>query len=253
MIYDLNLETDLNLLFGFIGAQYLIQIHFKLIKVTEGKLKKKIKLILTGQILIILSMFIATIIPELLLFQEFEDFLNTLAIQLINLSILITFPAIYRMHDFLDLDWKHDLVKLFILNQNTNEIMYSSNFSFLEDREIIFDNDDEVNKLLSGGIVGINDIIAKIIKSNRKKIYRMKQQNILILLEYGENSLDFLIFALLVRKEFEPFYIFLRRLKHNFLEIYKELPLLGLNKNIDKSISSDYDLIIEKILKDMTQ
>ena len=100
--------------------------------------------------------------------------------------------------------------------------------------------------LFSSGIVGIDSIYAAITNSKSERIGKIEHSDSIILLEYGDEPIQFITYALVARKEMISIRFFLKSVKKKFQNTYQNI-LVSLDKLRDEVelvfSSFDYDIV----------
>ena len=238
----------------FIGIIYMFFFQVKLIKRSTKKIKIRLLLIFIGEIIIGGAMFIG---GELFMNIFFSGIGEAFLIGLIALSIIalmIIFLGVFNFPPFLEFEWRNYLLSLFIVNQKKFEIIYQFNFNYIQDelKDILRDSSDlgKDKVFFSRGIFGINDIISGITNINEGGIEKIRQGEITILLNQGDDPLSFIVYGLLIRKELISYEYLLKTIKNQFQETYKNiLRHIDVVGGEGEKIFKSFDKIIEKIIK----
>jgi hypothetical protein len=235
-----------------IGFIYLFFIQTKLLKITTGDVKKRFKKILGGELIFGMAFLFGN--AELTLFNlPYENIFYIILLVALVVGLMIISLGIYRFPAFLEFGWRENLLKLFIIDQNTLRGLYVYDFIDLAQNvrsgETIIRKDDK-ELLFSKGIFGVEEVINEIIKGKKKKLERIEHGNLLILLKYGDPPFSFITYALLVKKPMKSLEYILKIMKDQFQGLYKEilLDLTNFEGNEDLIFSS-FDLIISDITK----
>ena len=249
-----------NLIFGLISGitlvisySYIFYFHTRLIKISTGDIKKRLNLILLGLTLSAVQHFIGGYFPSEVLFKGYSEHLQLISAPIFVCGLIIVFLGVFRFPAFLEFGWKESLLYVFIINQRNLKIIYSFDF-----KEIInqrgkqidkLSNIDEIKQLFSSGIIGINKIISGITNTKLEFIESIRQKDILILLNRGKEPQSFIIYCLLVRKDMNSLRYFLKTIKNEFEQIYKNI-LFNLNdlEGKEEKIFSNFDAIMKKLI-----
>lgn len=241
----------------FISIDFLFFLIFQLnlIRLSSGNIKKRLKIIFLGA-LIIISAIIIGFIPV----SELTTLINNPIIAIpfittLSLGLIILLLGALRFPVFLEFFWKQNLISLFIINRKTLKKLYSYNFtSYTEDmdnskKSLI--NINESIKFISHGMIGIIEIFTAVAETKDKKIKQIKQGGFSILLEYGEDPISNIFFVLLVKGEMDSNKYFLTTIKNQFQWMYKHvIPILEfLDGSSTERIFSSFDTIMKNILK----
>ncbi len=205
--------------FTGLNAYYLIQFQVKLIRISFGSIRRKLSLTFIGELIALSSLPFAITTgfsgPGAASFNI--TFLVGVAI--LMTGFLIMFVAANDFPPFLEFDWALNLRKLFIINQNSNSFLYTHNF----EKVLPGDNREKSrDEIFSGGITGIEKLIASVTGGEGEKITRIDQEDSIILLEYGKVGIR-IIYALVVKKDLLSLRYFLRTVKYHFESFYKNI------------------------------
>ena len=240
---------------GFIGSLYILIYQLKLIKYSIGDIRKRLMLILIGEILIIGSIIIIGFIRNILSFQGFDNLIYLTTTFLIFISIIIIFVGVNRFPPFLDFNWKKYLLKLYIFEQENYKLLFEFDFTAIRDEnnaseKIKIDLEAIKSNIFSRGIVGIDDFTSKIMKIKNENIKKIKHGEALIFLDYGDEPMSFITYALLVDKDIRSMSFFLKEVKEKFQELYKNIILhLNIIKGTEDTLFFSFNTIIKEILK----
>ena len=227
-----------------ISAVYILFFQIRLIHISRGELKHRLFQIFFGNILVLISLFFLSEIFISFFETRLISLLSFIGVGLILIGILIASLGVYGFPVLFELRWRENLLKLFIINRENNVCLYAYDFSQIKDQNI----QNDYKELFSGGITGIDYILSIITNSKNDKIYKIKQPDSLILLEYG-NLIPQLTYALIVKKDFKSNRYFLRLLKNQFESFYKEI-LTNVDK-IEGNIGilfKSFDLILNDLM-----
>ena len=188
------------------------------------------------------------------LFSQQQQIVQLMFPPLMIVGLMVIFLGVYRFPIFLEFNWKENLIKLFIIDRKNLKQVYSYNFV-----EHIYEKNNSIDNLIkpremdlffSRGIIGINDIISSITTTEDEKIEKIKQGEFVILLKSGDEPLSFITFCLLIKKEMISINYFLKTMKNQFQNFYKNILLnLDLIEGKERKIFSKFDVIIKNILK----
>ncbi|MFX0100032.1 MAG: hypothetical protein ACFFCS_10670 [Candidatus Hodarchaeota archaeon] len=165
----------------------------------------------------------------------------------LTIGFLIMFIAANDFPPFYEFEWKMNLQNLFIINQVDNSILFSQSFIKME-------GDEEYRKeLISGGIMGIEDLITAITDTKDEKINKIKQEDSFILLEYASDFNIPLVFAFIVKKDLDSFRSILKTIKDQFESFFKHILEHYEDFNVggnEEQVFSSFDIILDTILKE---
>ena len=236
----------LPLLLGFI---YVLFIQITLIKKSQGKIKKRLKLLILGMIVLLAGMFLIREEELILVFQDASDIFFLLSSPLANVGLSIIFFGTYEFPVFLELDWKKDLIRLYVIDlEKKEEILHKDLFQQHSggSDEGISPRDDQ--KFLSKAILGIESIFTYLTETEHESIKRIRQEEIVILLEYSTLSSGKIAHALLVERETNSIHYFLKQIKKKFDTIYQNIIDLSVMPENAQLILSSFSDVVDEIL-----
>ncbi len=157
-----------------LGYFYLIFFHLELINRSKGKIRKRIILIFIGEVLLISNILIGSEEIIVLISLQHMPFI-TLISNFVTLFALTTILlCVYKFPIFLEFNWDKNLIKLFIVNTQNFEIIYTFNFTEeIERKENTTKKPSEIiesDYFFSRGIIGIKDIISGITNKKEERI-----------------------------------------------------------------------------------
>jgi len=230
-----------------VGAIYMLIFHYRLIKRSTGDIKKRLIIITIGNILMITAIIIGSQETVIYLPQDIQEPFLIMLIPVLVIGLGIIFLGVYEFPAFLEFDWKENLIKLYIISQKEYKELYS--FDFREEIEEKSIDQTNIEKVFSKGIIGIEDIISTITKTKDKKIRKIKQGELLIILEHGDKPDYFITYVLLINKEMNSINYFLKNVKSKFQNLYKNILInLEFIKGNEKEIFSSFDIKLKKLL-----
>ena len=244
-----------SIIFMVINALNLIYIQLKLIKLSFGIIKTKLKQFFIGEILALIALIFAAQVLLNILPGVTTETSFFIGVALLTIGFLIIFSAVYDFPPFYEFEWKSNLLKLFIINQKTKSCLFYYNFSeyFSQNNNISEKksetNQSELDTLFSGGIIGIEEMISMITGTEKEKINKIEQSDSFIFLEYGTNP-AYLNYVLLVRKDLNSYGPFLNFVKSQFESFFREI-LLNLDdlKGNQELLFGSFNIIIKSMIK----
>ena len=171
---------------------------------------------------------------------------------LLVLGQLVIFYVFYNFPLLLELGWKENIVEICIIDSKRLKILFQYIFSENLYIERSFQQQEIQKKtevFFSGGLIGIEDIIAKITDSKDKIINKIFHGEFLVLLSLGYDELDSLIFCVLIKKETKSILYFLNLIKQEFQNNYKTMiQYLDSIKGKEQTIFKQFNTIVNGIL-----
>jgi len=234
-----------------IGVPLIAIFQFKLIRVSSKNLKRRMILILIGEIIVFGAVILGADIPQALFFQQYKDVLYTIAIPMFVSGLFIIFLGVYKFPVFLELNWMENLLFLFIIDNKSPKQLYIHDF--MEETEDLDAKEgmskSEFQDLFSRGLIGIDSIIAAITDTKTSKIEEIEQGKIIVLFEQGQDSMGFITYALLVKQEISSARYFLMEVKRQFEGFFKDL-LLNIDslRGTEGLFFSSFDIIIKNLI-----
>ncbi|MFX0102930.1 MAG: hypothetical protein ACFFCS_25400, partial [Candidatus Hodarchaeota archaeon] len=247
-----------------VTAIYILIFQIRLVLGSMGSIKSRLKLFITGEVICLFGLISAaelimdmlvTIIPE-----NLKDFTILIGVGTLIIGFTIIFISGYNFPEnaFYEVEWKRSLLKLFIVDVNTNKSLYNCTFSDItsesgeEKKGIGKVNQEDITSgdaLFSGGIVGIESLVSEISKAEAQKTNKIDRGNSFILLEYGSESFLPVLYALVVNKDLDSLAFFLKNVRVQFESFYNRI-LQNLDKIPTKreQLFSSFDMILKNIL-----
>ncbi|MFX0020923.1 MAG: hypothetical protein ACFE9S_01260 [Candidatus Hermodarchaeota archaeon] len=205
----------------FIGFIFMTLFHIKLIQKSTGNVKNRIILLFFGEIIIIIAVIFGIERNPYLYPPNIQDLARYFFSIIMILGQLVVFYAFYDFPIFLEFNWQKNLIKLYIVDKNRRKVLY--NYNFLTNQNEIIKELDNNGILFSSGLIGIEEIIAIISKTNQEKIQRINLEDRILLFNYGSDGLDSLLFCILVNNERVSINYFLKMIKIHFQKFYKNV------------------------------
>ena len=104
------------------------------------------------------------------------------------------------------------------------------------------------DRLLPGGIIGIDSIISTITKQAKRGINKIHHSDVYFYIEHSDHPIDYVTFVLVVKKDLKSFNYFLQLIKEQFQSFYSEI-LINLQKYKNQfEFFSSFDVILNDIL-----
>ncbi|MFX1593991.1 MAG: hypothetical protein ACFFCL_14970 [Promethearchaeota archaeon] len=243
-----------SIIFVVLNGINVIRFQIILVRKSVGKIKRKFLLFLLGALVSFPALGFAILVGIGVLPPIINEIIYFTGVAFLLLGFIIITCSVYEFPPFYEFEWRENLLRLFIINQTTREYLYYHDFTEkfeLEDKKIdLFDDlslDDEV-KLHSGGILGIESIIATITNTEEEKIHKIEQKDSVILLNYS-SVIPYITYALIIRKDLLSLEHLLDSIKHQFEAFYREI-LLNLEhlKANQKLLFGSFDIMLRDIL-----
>lgn len=226
----------------------------RLVIKARGKIKKHLIQILIGGIIYFGSLFfIIEIFINLLYPLENSTILLFLCTISFIAGFIIILSGIFGFPAFFELNWEENLMNFFIINQINNSCLFKYNFSgIFQEGRFLKENNDYTQKkfenILSGGVTGIDRIIAEITNTENEKINKIEREDSLIFLEYGSNISSNLTYVLITKKDLNSNLYFLNSLKKQFESIFKEILSDVEHFEEKEQLFKNFDVIIDDLL-----
>lgn len=244
-----------SIIFSLLSAIYIVIFQFRLIRISVGNIKNKLFAIFLGEILIYLSIVLSSENLADFYPSNYSNILFFIGIGFLTIGFTIMFLAAYNFPSYLEFKWMDNLNHLCIIDINKNSCLYSYDFPKRSERAMYqTEMEREIGQgkskeLFSGGIIGIDVIIAAVTNTQNEKIDKIKHGDLFILLEHGTNFPQ-ITYALVVSKELKIIRYFINSLKNQFESFYNEI-LLNLKdiKENEKLLFGSFDVIIKNFLK----
>jgi len=237
-----------------ISFTYIFFFHFKLIRFSTGNVKKRLYLIIFGFILCAIQVFIGGYIPSYILLKNYSSFLQLIAAPIFIIGLLIVFLGIYRFPAFLEFQWKENLLELYIVDKRNFKLIYEFYFQSKIDKNHIKQikslKNQKTELFISRGIFGIDEIISLITKTEKENIEKIHQEDFIIILEYANEPISFIILCLLIKKEMNSSSYFLKMVKNNFELLYKNIILnIDSLEGTESKLFQSFDKTIKELIK----
>ncbi|NVM29238.1 MAG: hypothetical protein HWN65_10405 [Candidatus Helarchaeota archaeon] len=216
--------------FAVLGAYYIIGFQIKLIRRTMGNIHKRFLQFFTGELLSFASIPFAVTVGIGVFESPLSEIVYFSGVGLLTTGFVILFISAYDFPPFYEFEWKEDLLKFFVINQKKNTCLYYCNIEEILqqldapiDLKIDFSRTSG-DRIFSGGILGIEAVITTVTGTKDTKINEIRQEDSLILLEYGKNP-SYITYALIVKKDLKSIRHFLQSLTRVFELLFREVLL----------------------------
>jgi len=240
------------ILIGFLGGLYYFYFQIKLIQLTSGAIHSRLLITLIGEIIFMIGMFLGSGSLNIPMLVDLKDAIYLIGSYVVNLGLLVILYGTFKFPGVIELNWRDNLLKLYIVDTRNLFELYSYDFSKIrnlaDDLESHYNN-EENNPINSIGVVGISDVFDEITKTYQNRVKIIKYGNFSILLEYEEDPKLQFLFVLFVDKNMKSLQLFLNKVKTQFLKSYG-----GLLANFDlvdkfrDTLFSGFDMILQTIL-----
>ena len=241
-----------SILIGFIGGGYFLNFQIKLVKLTSGTVHSRLLMTVIGEVIFMIGLFVGSGLPNIPVFFAGADFCYFIGSYVVNLGLMVIIYGTFKFPGVPEFNWKNKLLKLYVIDARNFFELYSYNFAKTriqlegtENRSI----NEESNPINSIGVVGISDVFDEITKTYQNRVKTIKYGNFSILLEYEEDPNSQFLFVLFVDENMKSLQLFLKKVKTQFLNTYKEL--LANYDLVDRfrdTIFSGFDLVLQTIL-----
>ncbi|MBN1215959.1 MAG: hypothetical protein JXA99_11040 [Candidatus Lokiarchaeota archaeon] len=240
------------IIFAVTNGLYIVHFIVILIKKSIGKIKKKFKLFFIGAIVSIPSLIFAALVGAGILPPVIHELVYFTGISELLIGFIIIYFSLVDFPPFYEFEWRSNLEKIFIINNDNKECFFYYDFKNIQINEIDIstakNSIKEIEDILPGGIIGIEQIVSTITKSDKEKINIIRRKNSIFCIDQSEKFPN-LTYILIIKKELVSIYHFLNLIKKQFEEIYKEILLNAENLKEDKYILlSNFSSVINNLL-----
>jgi len=244
-----SLIFRISIVFMVLNSLYIILIQIRLIKISVGNIKIRLKQFLTGEVLALTALvFAAQVSFSFLPLPTETSYFIGIGFLISGFSII--FLAEYNFPPFYEFYWRENLLRFFIINQKNNSILYESDFYKSE----IDETEDNLSKIyFSGGLMGLENIISTITFTKDEKLKIIKHGDASLLLEYTTDYPIPIIYALVVKRDLNSFRYIIRTLKTQFESFFKDILIVydklkvGANES---QLFKSFDEIVDNIIND---
>jgi hypothetical protein len=124
-------------------------------------------------------------------------------------GILGIYSAFHDMNIFDETEWENYLEEIYIINKSDLQPLFYQNF-----RTGVQKMSKDMLSLISGGLIGINDMLKEISdsKSGKKGVSLIEEQGRFIILEHGQNVMA----CFVTKKDLKTLRFFLRKILNVF-------------------------------------
>ncbi|MFX1238497.1 MAG: hypothetical protein ACFFAS_11110 [Promethearchaeota archaeon] len=253
LISDRIVKNVLILAAVITGGIFALVFHIQLIKKSTGQIKSRLRYLSFGNFIIGIA-FVFFAEKNLLIFNsQQQEVIKLLFAPTVILGQIIVFLSIYDIPIFLEFNWKNNLIKLYVIDGRNKQIIYDYDFTKSSRKDLDstqYDDNDKV--FFSSGLIGIENIVNAVTDSQKEKITKIQQGDMLILLNHGDDPFSFVIYCTTVKKELLSTRFFLRVIKRDFQNNFKTIlhyldAIKGKEKEIFYQFNSNIANIIETI------
>ncbi len=236
-----------------IAGTYLFVFHYRLIAKTAGDIKRRLIIIVAGNLIMLIGIF-SEADEIIFLFSEDEQILLMIfSAPLLIAGEFIVFLGLFRFPAFLEFDWYEHLISFTAIDRQNLTLLYRFDFHPIKGLSDTSEQNQSLEKdkakTLSMGLFGIDKIFSYIVQSRESKVDKIMHGDLIILLKHGVKPFDFMTYTLIVNKEMISLTYFLRRLQEKFEMHYKNI-LNNLNfiKGKELRIFSSFDDLIKNTI-----
>lgn len=240
-----------SIFFVVLNGLYIIRFQLILIRKSVGSIKKKFRLFLFGAIISLFALFFAALVGLGSLPPIINEIIYFTGICELLIGFIIISLSVHNFPPFYEFEWRNNLIKLFIINQQNKNLLYS--YDFIEKFEMKNKkNQNQPNnfdELFSKGILGVETIITTITGTKDKRINKIKKGNFHIFLDYGPQPFS-ITFVLVVKIDLISTHHLLKSIKSRFESFFKQilLNLDTLNEEHEQLFRS-FDITMNQILQ----
>lgn len=235
-----------SILFVVFNGLYIIRFQIVLIQKSIGRIRKKIKFFLIGTLVSLTALVFASIVGLRVLPPIINEIVYFTGVLVLFMGFVIMYFSVYNFPPFYEFEWRKNLIKLFIFNSNDYKTLY--HLDLVQDFHSN-NNSENIDRIFSKGISGIEKIITLITDTKTERINKIQQDDFLIMFEYGNVPLS-LIYVLIVKKDLISSKHLLKIVRIRFESFFKEI-LVNLDniKEDQEKIFINYNAIMEEILQ----
>lgn len=240
----------LSIIFTLLSGIYIFLFQIRLIQQSMGYIRNKLILIFFGQLISFVGLLLGAEISQgLILANLNQDILFFIGVAFLVIGFILMFIAVYDFPPIYEFEFQDSLLKLFIIDQHTNICLYNAQFG--ENTTKKTNKEKNIDKVFSGGIIGIDSIVSAITNTKDKNLNKIEQGDTYILLEKSGDMVNKrLVYALVVKKDLTSTRYALKKIKNQFESFYREI----LNSNIkmiesQNQLFSSFDVILNDIIK----
>ncbi len=241
----------ISIIFVILNGLYILRFQVILIKTSIGIIKRKFKLFFIGAIVSLFALIFAALVGLGVLPHIINEIIYFIGVGELLIGFIIISLSVHNFPPFYEFEWRENIIKLLIINQQTKSCLYSYNFIEKLEKKIVTNKNHLGNydKVFSKGILGIDTIIATITGTKDQRINKIRQGDFHIFLEDGSNPSD-ITYVLIVKKDLISSYHLLKSIRIRFESFFKEI-LSNLNdlKEEHFQLFESFDINLNQILQ----
>ncbi len=224
VVSDQSFKNGLILLSAALGGLFAFFVHIQLLRKSTGQVKIRLGLLFLGNAVIAIAIVFLLENHNPIYNPELQEIVKYLYAPVSILGEAIVLYAIFDIPIFLEFNWKDSLIKLYVIDAKGNQIIFDYDFTKSEaGSRNSSQNNDNNETFFSSGLVGIESIIGAVTNSQKEKISKIQQGDLLILLDHGDDPYNFLIYCVTVKQELLSTTFFLHSIKKEFQNHFKTL------------------------------
>ncbi|MBN2152649.1 MAG: hypothetical protein JW839_14455 [Candidatus Lokiarchaeota archaeon] len=236
-IFFLHYKSELYqfLLLTYAGCLlFMLVFQLRLIKKATGGIKKRLATILAGEVMLGVSIALGSeqIAAVFGGYNQATETTWLVAIYGAIVGLTIVFLGTFKFPAFLEFDWQDSLVQLLVIDGTRSRLVYSYTFNSSDailppmapggqERGDPGGVEPARETLASHGLAGIDDVIQAVGKEDGKKVEKIAQGRLTILLEHQGDGLPPITYALLVNRDMRSADYFLSSVKAHFEAMYR--------------------------------
>ena len=243
-----------SIIFTILTAYYVFSFQIRVIRRSMGTIKRKFIQFVLGEFVSLSAIGFAVPVGLGILKPEINELIFFIGVSILLIGFIILFFSAYEFPPFYEFEYRENLSKLFIINQENNACLYYCNLAELvaqlaQKNKMADAPQTDSDRIFSGGIAGIESIIAVITDTKTEKIDKIKHEDSIILLEYWTAAHP-LTYALVVKKDLSSLRYLLQSIKNKFEMINKDILMeLDKFKEIQDRLFDNFTPFIKNMLK----
>ncbi len=241
-----------SIIFVVLNGLYILRFQLILIKRSVGNIKNKFRFFFIGAVVSLFALFFAALVGLGILAPIINEIIYSIGVGELLIGFIIICFSVYNFPPFYEFEWRKNLLKLFIINEQTNSCLFSYDFIEIFNADSIKSQKrlNQYDKFFTKGILGIESVIKTITGTKNEKINKINQEGGHIFLEYGTSPPN-ILYILVVEKDLISTLHLLKSIRLKFETFFKEI-LLDLEHLMEEQekIFSSFDKIINQILQE---